>query len=133
MSATAIILLVIAVSFFILVVFLAWALISVVMVLSSIQKQVDELGHETKGVIHSVNQISDDFLYKMKYTNPFFHAFSNVGEGLEYKSYRFKERAYRECQNEQFKHEAEGDKLLSDLINLALTGVRLWSSYKQKH
>ncbi len=133
MTANEIILLIIAIAFVIFVIFAAIVLIKLAKVLFSLQKQIDIIGAETKDLVHSAGQISDDFLYKMKNTNPLFQALSNVGEGLETKSYHFKERAYWQSRQKHCKTQSEAEDLVTDFVNLALAGVQVWLSVKHKN
>lgn len=132
MAYNDIFLLIIAVAFAVFVIFFVVVLIKLVKLLISLQKQIDSLGSETKELVHSVNQISEDILYKMQSTNPLFQALSNLGEGLEYKSLSYKEKISWLNRKKEPGFATGNKEIFCNVLDLALAGVKIWRSLKDQ-
>lgn len=108
MSAIEIIILVIAIAFVVLVIFLIQAMRKVALVLDN------------------VNVMTQDINTKMNYIQPLFRVISNVGEGLEQRTMSFKEckHDFEECTTEK--------EIASDLVECAIIGLNIWKKIKAK-
>ena len=117
MSTLEIIVLVAVVAFFILAIFGAMFLYStckamqkVTQTLESIKKQIDDLDHEPRELLHHANEITSNVHGKMKCLDPIFHSVKRVGEGLE---------------------ERDQDTLVES-VDLAIKAIRLWQDIKKR-
>lgn len=138
MTPSEIIFLVIGIAIVVLVIFLVRTLFiagktlkKVNHLIVSVQKQVDNLGHEPRNLLRNVNDISSDFNSKMKCLNPLFGAVEDVGEGLQFKTNSFKERFQQNRVKEERNVDGE-DEPYKDLVDLVTLGVKFWSKYKKR-
>lgn len=143
MTAFDISFLIIAIAFAILVVFLVLFIVSLRKTLKRVdqsivilQKKVNELGHEPQELIHNASAITADIYGKLRYLDPLFRTVHNLGESLETKTSRFKEKTFwvpnRKLGEPTFEEE-EGHKqsTASDVLEWALLGINIWKKFKK--
>lgn len=121
-------LLIVAIASLLLVLIAGYIAISLVRVLkrvdqtlSSFQKQIDDLGSRPKHLINNINAITDSVNHKMKCLDPLFHTFSNLGEGFEKRTLKYRKR--------------EEDSKMDQMVNMldfAIKGVSLWNKMKDR-
>jgi uncharacterized protein YoxC len=135
-------LIIISLSFFVLVIYLILLIVSLRKTLSKVnrsmvllQKRVEELGHQPRDLIHTINAISADVYGKLRSLDPLFRSLHNVGEGVENKTKSFKEKTFwvpgREKLRDEFQDE-DDHGTASDLLDWALLGVNIWQKFKKK-
>ncbi len=121
-----------ALAFVVLVIFLARALHKTSKTLERIQKQLDDLGNEPKEFLQHTNQIASDIQSKMKCLDPLFYALSNVGEGLEYKTSAFRDISLcRCCRAKLDSANTEQESTVMKYAHLALMGASLWNDLQK--
>lgn len=119
---------VIAVTFIVLVIYLARTLCAATNLLKSVQKQVTDLGHAPRNLVHNINEISRSFSHKNRMLDPFFNALSNVGEILEEKSERLSSTRRHINRND---YDEEEHSKTSDLVSWLLRGADLYKNLKK--
>ena len=132
--------LVIGLAFVVLVIFLAKFLYTscktlqkVTQTLEAVQKQVDDLGHEPRDILHHTNEIALDIQTKMKCINPLFRALSNIGEGLEHKTAMHRGICVcRCCKAELDASDVVEENTVTQCIHLALLGARILQDLKTR-
>jgi uncharacterized protein YoxC len=136
-----IIFLVIALAFVVLVGFLARltyvatkTLKKVNITINLVQKQLANLGHEPRELIHNINDLSHDLNVKLKCLNPFFRSLSNLGEGLEKKTSSFKNKTFWKKQPSDGVNSEQNPEAskLADLVNWTLLGIKIWQQFKER-
>lgn len=129
MSTMEIILLIIAIAFLILVLFLSTMFAVAAVALRSFRGELKNLSEEVTDLVHNANLLTVDVQGKMKHFDPLFGALSNVGRGLEARAARYQNHQYRVCE----KPLPESDEVdVTDFFQLALLGVSLWLTRKKK-
>jgi uncharacterized protein YoxC len=129
MTNLEVIFLIFLISFIVLIVLSAVMFCIIVVTFKSFRSEVSELGTEVKDLVREVNQVTTDVHSKIKYFDPLLGAIANVGRGLEVKSCQYRDRQYSLAQ----KPVPENDEVqISDFLRLALTGVDLWLSMKER-
>jgi uncharacterized protein YoxC len=99
----------------------------------SVKRQLDDLGHEPRDLMHHTNEISAEILTKMKHLDPFFRAAANIGEELECKTYFYKENAFCKFISSKFRPTDEcKENTVVECIEWALVGINLWKKLKQR-
>ena len=139
MTTVEIILLVVAIAFVFLSIYLVRLICASCKTLSkinqtvdSLQKQLDDLGHEPRDLIHHVNEISADVQGKMKSIDPLFRAVSNVGEELELRTALLKEKSlYKYFRSKSASFSSLEDDTPVEFIEWALLGINLWQKFKR--
>lgn len=130
MTNIEVILLIIAIAFVVLVVFLTKAIFSLTKTLELIQTKINSLGDEPEKLMKNVNEISTDVNQKMKCLNPLFYSISNVGSCLESKTAECKEKMVWGRFQKERTVKLERDSL-ENLIELTIEVVRLFNAWKK--
>lgn len=140
MATTEIILIVLTIAGLVLLVFLIRLIIAATKTLvrlnrtlSTVQKQLDSIGHEPKQILHQVNAIAQDVHQKMQSIDPIFRAVSNLGEGLEDKTYHFKQNvASNQLKKKLVSSEPDQEDYLKAFTDLSILGIKLWNKFKKR-
>lgn len=126
MTPFEIILLIFALAFVLLVIFLAKLLNTASNTLSSVQKQIEDLGHEPRNLVRHANEIAVNLNHKLKNLDPLFHTVANIGEALECKTTRSPQPEH----GEKVQWNSEESKW-SDVADLVIAGANLWQKIKR--
>lgn len=139
MTTIEVALIIIAVAFAALVIFLAFLITCIIQsvkrtnaILDQVQKQVQDLGNEPAILLQRVNQLSENLNEKMLCLDPLFRVVSNLGSGLECKTSALKERMLLDALKEKFNSEEEKKECLyEDLAECAALGIKMWNKFKK--
>lgn len=133
MTPVEIAVLVCALAFVVLVVFLINFLCTLCKTLTALRKQVEDLGHEPRDILHHTHEVVADVQGKMKCLDPLFHAISNVGEGLEFKTSAFKEVSICRCCKAKLDAANAGEENTAmRFMRLALVATRIWQDLQSR-
>lgn len=140
MTPIEIILVVIALTFIVLVVFavkvsnaLICSLKNINVTLASLHKQINDLDDRPRNLLEQANTFSTNLNQKMKCLDPLFNSISNIGEGIECATTKYKEAALLKFLDERMNEKKEESKSesISDGIDLALRALNLWQKLKK--
>lgn len=150
---------IIALAFFLLVIFLIMTLLSIKntldetkITITDSRRQINELSDQAKRMIDNMQQVSNDINYAV---HPYFKSFGNLGEILENKTAslkrneRLKERYedingrlesaihsrfYHSKMREPVENEIteESHQIVLDILELTSLGLRLWQNIKRR-
>lgn len=140
MAPADIILLIVAIAFLILVIFLAQFLYTACttlknanQVLDSVKNQLDNFENHPRDLVHSVNEITQDVNRKMKCIDPWFRLISQLGEVAENKACSFTQKGILDRFKEKVSENPEAKNFTdSDLIEFALLGLKLWQKFQTR-
>lgn len=139
METTEIIFIVLTVAAFVLLIFLVRFIWSATITLgklnrtlSTVQKQLDSLGQEPRQLLHQVNAITKDVHQKMQNIDPLFRALSNLGEGLEDRTYQFKENSTHHSKKKLDDSDTHQEDYIKAFSDLSILGIKLWKKLKQR-
>lgn len=102
--------------------------------LSSVQKQIDDLDHEPKRLIHNANEISENVHDKLTCFDPLFRSVERIGEGIEYSASRYRDETLQKFLGEQAQKKEEEEQYddVAEAIELVLKGVNLFYKFKKR-
>lgn len=129
MTPSEIILLIVAIAFVILVVFLVMLTWNAIKTLNNVNQALGNLKDEPGNILRNATEITSDLNHKMKCLNPFFHSLSNVGQGLEFRTNRIKKEAYIKSLETKYENE---ESSIPEVLEFALRGLSLWQKYQNK-
>jgi uncharacterized protein YoxC len=122
-----------AVAFVVLVVFLARLLHNTCKTLHKVQMQLDDLGHEPRDVLLNTNQLASDIQAKMKCLDPLFYALANVGVGLESKTSSLCDTSVCSCCRAKRTSERDTEETAAmRYARLALVGASIWQDLQKR-
>ncbi len=113
----------------ILIIFLVALIVKICKVLNTLQKHLDDIGHEPREILQNINNATAELSSGVKSVSPFFRMFSNFGEALESKSANYKESCFwkrHKAKVEEPKHESNRSQEIADFVTL---GLNLWQKY----
>jgi len=100
--------------------------------------QMRELSQNSGKTMEKVDTINMDLKHKMEALDPIFNAITNIGKIFEHQSASLKHRFLRQNLNEYRMEEEEAmedekpSTLISEAIEIASSGIRLWQKLKKK-
>jgi uncharacterized protein YoxC len=121
----------IGIGFIVLVIYLVRVLSTANCLLNSVKKQIGDLGHEPRTLIHNLSHISKDLSYKIQMLDPLFNTLSNVGSIIEDKSERLASRVKTSYREEKKSTEPQHENKVSDLINWIVAGVNVYNKFRK--
>lgn len=129
MSNIELILLIFLISFIVLVVLLAIMFCVSITAFRALRSDLKELDIEVKSLVHNMNTLTVDVHRKMQFFDPLFGAIANLGKGLDIKAAQYRDRQYSCTQKAVPKDDSD---TVADFVRLALIGVNLWLSMKDR-
>lgn len=133
---------VLVVAIIILIIALRRTLFQVNKTLAETRKQLEEIGGDAAKTMEHANQISYDVKRKIEALDPFFNAFSNIGEFVERKTFSLRGRSPGSAHEEkkqmyedsfEASEEASNESVkASDVLDFVDVGLRLWQKIKKR-
>lgn len=87
---------------------------------------------QTKKILENTNDISLDLRNKMESLDPIFHTITNLGDVLEKKTESLKEYVNAPVEVETSLKKERELKKISDVLEFAGMGIRLWQKLKRR-